>query len=171
MPISIAHTNKLALDLTTKAGKQLWDYDGGGARHNIGRWCFVAARAGLKGYLRNGYGYVCSDPYFDFSDDEAAWTMVFPSRDGISDTPGWERSAQGANDYRYLVTCERLINKAKTSGKAAAQAAAASAYLAQTLKSVELENRETARLSPAAYDQFRADLAGHIAALTKALGE
>ena len=171
MPISIAHTNKLALDLTTKAGKQLWDYDGGGARHNIGRWCFVAARAGLKGYLRNGYGYVCSDPYFDFSDDEAAWTMVFPSRNGISDTPGWERSAQGANDYRYLVTCERLINKAKSSGKAAAQATAASAYLAQTLKSIDLEDRETARLSPAAYDQFRTNLAGHIVALTQALGE
>lgn len=171
MPISIAHTNKLALDLTTKAGKQLWDYDGGGARHNIGRWCFVAARAGLKGYLRNGYGYVCSDPYFDFTDDEAAWTMVFPSRNGISDTPGWERSAQGANDYRYLLTCERLINKAKSSGKAAAEASAASAYMAQTLKSIELENRETARLSPAAYDQFRTDMAGHIIALTKALGE
>lgn len=171
MPISIAHTNKQALELTTKAGKQLWDYDGGGARHNIGRWCFVAARAGLKGYLRNGYGYVCSDPYFDFSDDEASWTMIFPSRTGISDTPGWERSAQGANDYRYLVTCERLINKAKSSGKAAAEAAAASAYMAQTLKGVDLENRETAKLSPAAYDQFRTDMAGHIAALTKALGE
>ena len=171
MPISIAHTTKQALELTTKAGKQLWDYDGGGARHNIGRWCFVAARAGLKGYLRNGYGYVCSDPYFDFTDDEAAWTMIFPSHAGISDTPGWERSAQGANDYRYLATCERLVKKAQASGKAAAQAAAASAYLAQTLKSIDLEDRETARLSPAAYDQFRADLAGHIAALTKALGE
>ena len=82
-------------------------------RHDIGRWAFVAARAGMKGFLRNGYMYVCSKPYFDFSDDEASWSVVYPSRHGLSDTVGWERTAQGVNDYRYLLTCERLIRQAR----------------------------------------------------------
>ena len=171
MPVSIAHVDKLGLDLATRAGKQLWEYDGDGVRHNIGRWCFVAARAGMKGYLRNGYFYVCSDPYFDFSDDEGSWSQAFPSRQGVSDTVGWERTSQGVDDYRYLATCEKLAKKARAAGKAAKEADAAEAFLKETLKGVALDDRESAKLSPAAYDEFRRTLAKHIAALAAAVGE
>jgi hypothetical protein len=171
MPVSIAHVNRTGLDLATKAGRQLWEYDGQGARHNIGRWCFVAARAGMKGYERNGYMYVCSDPYFDYSDDEASWAQAYPSRRGLSDTVGWERTSQGVDDYRYLATCERLVKKARAAGKAAKEADAAEAFLKETLKAVDIEDRESAKLAPAQYDEFRRALARHIAALAAALGE
>ena len=171
MPVSIAHVDKLGLDLATKAGKQLWEYDGDGVRHNIGRWCFVAARAGMKGYLRNGYFYVCSDPYFDFSDDEGAWSQAFPSRQGVSDTVGWERTSQGVDDYRYLALCEKLVKQARAAKKAEKDADAAEAFLKETLSGIALDDRESAKLAPAKHDEFRQTLAKHIAALAAAVGE
>jgi lysophospholipase L1-like esterase len=167
MPVSIAHIDKLSLELVGKGGKQIWDYDGTRVRYDIGRWAFVAARAGMKGFLRNGYMYVCSMPYFDFSDDEASWSVVYPSRHGINDTVGWERTAQGVNDYRYLLTCERLVREARRGGKAVPEAGAAAAFLAETLRPIAIERKESARLSAAGYDDFRRRLAAHIAALGK----
>jgi len=171
MPVSIAHVNKVALELTANAKKQIWDYSGDRVRHDIGRWAFVAARAGMRGFLRNGYMYVCSMPYFDYSDDEASWSVVYPSRNGLNDTVGWERTAQGVNDYRYLLTCERLIRRAREAGKAAKEAEAAEAFLRATLKPIAVEDHDSARLSPAQYDEFRHALAEHIAALRRAMGQ
>ncbi len=133
MPVSISHVNARALELVKGAGKRLWDYSGSRVRHDIGRWAFVAARAGMSGFLRNGFMYVGSMPYFDYSDDEASWSVVYPSKRGLNDTVGWERTAQGVNDYRYLLTCERLIAKARAAGKAPAEADAAAAFLKATL--------------------------------------
>ena len=167
MPVSISHVDQRALELVAKGRKQLWDYDGNRVRHDIGRWAFVAAKAGLKGFLRNGYMYVCSMPYFDFSDDEASWSVVYPSRRGLSDTVGWERTAQGVNDYRYLLTCERLIREGRQSGRSAAEVAAAETFLKETLRPIQLEHKECARLSAGEYDTFRRHLARHIAALSR----
>ena len=167
MPVSISHVDQRALELVAKGRKQIWDYDGNRVRHDIGRWAFVAARAGLKGFLRNGYMYVCSMPYFDFSDDEASWSVVYPSRRGLSDTVGWERTAQGVNDYRYLLTCERLIREGRQSGRSAAEVAAAETFLKETLRPIQLEHKESARLSAAEYDEFRRHLARHITALSR----
>jgi len=171
MPVSISHINKLSLELVAKAGKQIWDYSGSRVRHDIGRWAFVAARAGMKGFLRNGYMYVCSQPYFDYSDDEASWSVVYPSKHGLSNTVGWERTAQGVNDYRYLLTCERLIRDARKTGKAAREADAAEAFMTATLEPVAIEHKHSARLSASQYDEFRHTLAERIAALSKAMGQ
>jgi hypothetical protein len=168
MPVSIAHVDNLSLELVAKGRRQLWDYSGTRVRHDIGRWAFVAARAGMKGFLRNGYMYVCSQPYFDFSDDEASWSVVYPSKRGLSDTVGWERTAQGVNDYRYLLTCSRLVEKARRLGRGAAAADAAAAFLAETLRPIAIDDKDSARLSPRGYDEFRRVLAGHIMALNRA---
>jgi hypothetical protein len=168
MPVSIAHVDKLSLKLVARGGRQLWDYSGTRVRHDIGRWAFVAAQAGMKGFLRNGYMYVCSQPYFDFSDDESSWSVVYPSTRGLNDTVGWERTAQGVNDYRYLLTCLRLVQKARRLGKGAAAADAAHAFLGETLRPIAIDDKETARLLPRQYDEFRSALAGHIAALNRA---
>ncbi|MCY2994695.1 MAG: hypothetical protein NTY19_43560 [Planctomycetota bacterium] len=111
--------------------------------------------------------YVCSMPYFDFSDDEASWSVVYPSRRGLSDTVGWERTAQGVNDYRHLLTCERLICEVRQSGQSAAEVAAAETFLQETLRPIQIEHKESARLSAAEYDEFRSRLAGHITALSR----
>lgn len=168
MPVSIAHVNDNALSLVKKAGKQIWDYSGSRVRHDIGRWAFVARQAGMTGFLRNGYMYVCSDPYFDYSDDEGSWSVVYPSKNGLNDTLGWERTADGVDDYRYLLTCQNLIKKAEASGRAAGEAAAAKAYMAETLKPIQLSEKNTAQLTPDGYDLFKKTLAEQILKLQAA---
>jgi len=170
MPVSIAHVNDKALALVRQGGRRIWDYSGERCRHDVGRWAFAAARAGMSGFLRNGYMYVCSDPYFDFSDDEASWSVVYPSISGLNDAVGWERTAEGVDDYRYLLTCERLIKKARAERRALGRADAAAATMARTLARVSVSDKETARLTPAGYDRFRRELAGHIIALRRGLG-
>ena len=171
MPLSISHVNKLALKLANDAGKKIWEYDGERVRHNIGRWCYVVRGEGLSGYLRNGYIFVCTDPYFDFSDDEASWCVVYPSRHGINSTVGWERTAEGVTDYRYLAQCERLIKKARAAGKASTEADAADAFMKETQKGIDVDKRESSNLTPEQFDAFRHTLGLHIAALSKATGE
>lgn len=171
MPLSIAHVTDLALKLTKDAGKQLWEYDGDNVRYNMGRWCFVASRKGMSGYLRNGYIYVATDPYFDFADDEASWATVYPSRNGVNGTVGWERTAEGVNDYRYLVMLEGLIKKAQNINTPIPAAAEAQKFLAETLKDITIENRASAKLTPEQYDQFRHQMGQYIVTLKKALGE
>lgn len=171
MPMSIAHAGKHTLELTKSAGKMLWEYNGENVRYNIGRYLYVASRAGLAGYLRNGYMFVCGDPYFDFSADEASWCVVYPSKNGLNGTTGWERTGEGVTDYRYLAMCDRLIKKARSENKAAAEADAAEAFMKANLKDIDIDNNKTAKLTPAQYDEFRHTLAGHVTALVKALGE
>jgi hypothetical protein len=172
MPVSISHADSHTLKLVSEAKKQLWEYNGNRVRFDIGRRTYVASRRGLTGFLRNGYLFVCSQPYFDFSDEEASWSEVFPSKDnGLNDTAGWERTANGVNDYRYLSTLERLIKKARADKKAATEADAAEAYLTETTKSINLDDHSSGNLSPEQFDEFKRSMARQIAALTKALGE
>jgi hypothetical protein len=172
MPVSIAHCDNHTLKLVSEAHKQLWEYNGSRVRFDIGRRTYVASRRGLTGFKRNGYLFVCSQPYFDFSDEEASWSEVFPSHDnGLNDTVGWERTANGVNDYRYMSTLERLIKKARTDKKATAEADAADAYLSEQVKSIDLDNHQSGNLTPEQFDEFKRTMAGHIATLAKALGE
>jgi hypothetical protein len=105
--------------------------------------------------------YVASTPYFDFSDDEASWCVVYPSRNGINDTVGWERTSDGATDFRYLTTLHRLIKEARTKNLTV-QADQAQAYLDETLKPIDLLDRKTADLTPDGFQDFRKNLALHI---------
>jgi hypothetical protein len=115
--------------------------------------------------------YTNCEPYFDFCEDEGSWCVVYPSKRGINATVGWERTGEGTNDYRYLAMCDRLIKKAKARNLAAKEAAAAEAFLAETLKGIDVEKSHTADLTPEKWDEFKSTLAGHIAALVKAVGE
>jgi hypothetical protein len=169
MPVSIAHFKPKALELTKNAGKQLWDYDGRRVRYNMGRWAYKASKAGLGGYLRNGYMYVCCNPYFDFSEDEGSWSCVYPSKNGINAAVGWERTGQGADDFAYMEMLDERIAKARAEGKAKAQADAAEAYLEKSLAGIDLDKRHSADLKPQEWDAFRKSLAAHIIALDEAL--
>lgn len=165
MPVSIAHHSEASLKLCVEGGKEGWTYAGGGARHDIGRWFFVAARHGLTGFLRNGYQYVNSDAYYDFSDTEGSWAQTYPGAQGIVATVGWERTAQGVNDFRYLRTLQARIAGARKAGANAAAVQAAEAFLAETLKDIKIHPIDSAALPVEAWAGFRADLAKHIQAL------
>ena len=167
MPITIAHHSEASIKACRDAGKEAWTYSGGGARYDIGRWLFFAKRKGLTGFLRNGYEYTNSDPYYDFSDTEGSWAQVYPGKRGLADTIGWERTAEGVNDYRYLKTLQARIDAARKDGKHAAEADAAEKFLQETLKPINLDHEDSGALKPEQWVEFRAELAKHLTALTK----
>ncbi len=166
MPITIAHHSEASIKLCRDAGKEAWTYTGAGVRYDIGRWLFFAKQKGLTGFLRNGYEYTNSDPYYDFSDTEGSWAQVYPGKNGLIDTVGWERTAEGVNDYRYLKTLQARIDTARKDGKHAAEADAAAKFMQETMKSVNLDQEHSAALKAEQYAQFRAEAAKHIAALS-----
>ncbi|MBA2482024.1 MAG: hypothetical protein H0V44_15270 [Planctomycetes bacterium] len=162
--VSIAHHTPASLKLCVDAGKQAWDYSAGGSRYDIGRWFFALHRQGMSGFLRNGWTYVNSDPYYDFSDTEGSWAQVYPSASaaGFVATVMWERTATGIADYRYLKTLAGRISAAKTGKR---DTAAAEAFLAKTLAPITVEDSGTAVLSAADTAAFRTELVKHIVAL------
>ncbi|MFC1582225.1 glycoside hydrolase domain-containing protein [Planctomycetota bacterium] len=160
--ISIAHHTEASLAACIKAGKEAWTYCGGGGRGDIGRWLFVARRKGLTGFLRNGYMYVNADPYYDFSDVEGAWSRVWPTFDGIASTVGWERTAEGVMDYRYLKTLQARIEAAGKNPAKQAAVKAAEEFLRATLKDVTLGKTSSGDLSPEGWTAFRAGLIRHL---------
>jgi len=166
MPVTIAHHHEESIKWCTEAGKEAWTYVGGGARYDIGRWLFYAKSQGLSGFLRNGYQYVNSSAYYDFSDTEGSWAQVYPSRHGIAATLGWERTALGVNDYRYLKTLCARLDAARKDGKLKEESAAAESFLAGTLKGITIHDKNTADLKPDQWRAFRADAAKHITALS-----
>jgi hypothetical protein len=165
MPITIAHHSEESIKACVDAGKEAWTYTGGGARCDIGRWLFVAHAKGLTGFLRNGYQYVNSDAYYDFSDTEGSWAQVYPSKNGIAATTGWERTAEGVNDYRYLKTLRARIDAARKAGAHKAEADAAETFLTETLKPIKLGDDASADLKDEEWAAFRTELAKHITAL------
>ncbi|MGD0094733.1 MAG: hypothetical protein ABSE73_32890, partial [Planctomycetota bacterium] len=165
MPVSIAHHTEASVQACRAAGKEAWTYSGGGARYDIGRWAFFARQKGLSGFLRNGYQYVNSTAYYDFSDTEGAWSQVWPSKQGLVDTLNWERTAAGVNDFRYLRTLENRIAAAKKEGRNKAGLEAAETFLRQTLQPINLGDESSAALPPEEWAAFRGELARHILAL------
>jgi hypothetical protein len=61
-----------------------------------------------------------------------------------------------------------LIEKARRVPGGAAAANAAQAFMAQTLRPIVIEDKNSARRSGRQYDEFHATLASHITALTRA---
>ncbi|MBA3708770.1 MAG: hypothetical protein H0W83_08135 [Planctomycetes bacterium] len=164
MPVSIAHHSTASLKMCVDAHREAWDYSAGGNRFDVGRWFFALHRRGMSGFLRNGWMYVNSNPYYDFTDTEGSWAQVYPSSNaaGFVATTMWERTATGISDYRYLTTLVARIASAKAAKR---DTAAAEAFLAATLKPITVEDAGTAVLSAKDTAAFRADLVKHITAL------
>lgn len=108
-------------------GKELWTYDCALAhvdaemsRYYFGLWCW---KSGVKGAANWAYSST-QDPNSDW--DYIAkhkenigldYSYVFPSSDGPVPSIGWEATREGIDDYRYLVTLTKLIEKARKEGR------------------------------------------------------
>lgn len=160
LPVSIAHNTEAGLRVCKEAGHEAWTYSGVN-----GRWLFAGRQKGLSGAM-TAYQFVCAHPYFDGSGNEGAWGNVFPNANGVTDTVNWERIAEHLDDYRYLKTLKSQIEAAKKEGKRMPEAAAAEAFLSETLKPIAFDNPASAALKPDEWIAFRAALVKHIAALS-----
>ena len=90
--------------------KELWFYDCMMApidaemdRYFFGVWAWVS---GTKGCSHWAY---FAQPHLSY---------VYPAKDGIIPTIGWEGVREGIDDYRYLATLKQLADKARAGGRA-----------------------------------------------------
>jgi hypothetical protein len=90
--------------------KELWTYDCMQApvdaemdRYYYGIWAWVA---GAKGC--GHWAYYCQ-PHLSY---------VYPTKNELIPSIGWEGVREGVDDYRYLATLRQLAEKARSSGKA-----------------------------------------------------
>jgi hypothetical protein len=110
--------------LLTGAGGA-WGYYNNGSRWTFGLYLYKAVHEfGLKFRLSWHWNIVAGDPYYalDCREDDYAWANATPNRQLV---PSLEflRIAAGVDDYRHLLTLERLI-KTKAGSPAARQAEA-----------------------------------------------
>ena len=90
--------------------KELWFYDCMMApvdaemdRYFFGVWAWVS---GVKGCTHWTY---YAQPHLSY---------IYPAKNEIIPTIGWEGIREGIDDYRYLATLKQLVEKAKAAGKA-----------------------------------------------------
>jgi hypothetical protein len=91
--------------------KELWVYDctlspvdAETSRYYFGIWAWVT---GVKG---------CA--HWSYFDNGPLLSYIYPDKEELVPTIGWEAVREGIDDYRYLSTLKRLAEKAKSTGKA-----------------------------------------------------
>ena len=124
-----------AAERACHAGKELWSYicnlcavDAVNHRYYYGYWAWAA---GVKGCANWAY----ADPHFHTRyDNKLDWDtlaehqgeyipyycLAMPGPDGPVPTIGWEAVREGIDDYRYLLTLRKLIDRARRQGKTSA---------------------------------------------------
>ncbi len=126
------------------AGNQVWLYTNPAYinflnfRHLYGRWLFMARQRGLDG-ITGGFYYVNTVPYYDMSDHEGSWGVVYPSKDGMNTTVWLEKISMGINDYRYLKTVKSRLDAARKKGSNPAAVTEAEGFLSEMDKACSLE--------------------------------
>jgi hypothetical protein len=134
-----------------EAGNQSWIYINPGYssyqnfRHLYGRWMFMAHERGLDG-VTGGFYFVNTVPYYDMSDLEGGWGVVYPGKDGVNGTVWLEQIGLGINDYRYLKTVKSRLDAAKKKGSGNAAVTEAERFLAEMDKACSLQ-QDTWRMS------------------------
>ena len=134
-----------------EAGNQAWIYINPAYssfqnfRHLYGRWMFMARQRGLDG-VTGGFCFANTVPYYDMSDLEGSWGVMYPGKDGANGTVWLEQIAMGINDYRYLKTVRSRLDAAKKKGSSSAAVTEAERFLAEMDKACSLE-QDTWRMS------------------------
>jgi len=102
-------------------------YNLGGASLECMRFCrgYFMWRTGCRWFYRWHYDQYLRDPFnpFDGSRTDTAYGYILP--DDIAPAPVWEATREGIDDYRYIHTLRRWMNKARDLPKAAAALARA----------------------------------------------
>ena len=162
-----------------QAGNQSWIYINPcytavlNFRHLYGRWMFMAHQRGLDG-VTGGFYFVDTVPYYDMSDLEGAWGVVYPSKDGVNGTVWLEHISLGINDYRYLRTVKSRLDAAKKKDPNNPAVAEAESFLAEMDKACSLEQdpymSSKALATPADFASLRERATKLIQDLAKNLG-
>jgi hypothetical protein len=152
-----------SVNLLRQAGSD-WAFYNGGNRWTFGDYMYKAARQfGMKFRITWHWNVVAGDPYYalDCREDDYAWCNAAP--DGrLVPSLDFERTREGLDDYRRLITLERLARE-KTGTPAARNA---EKLIAERMAAFKLGQRDHDALFGAAdWNDFRAKVDDAIEAL------
>ena len=81
---------------------------------------FEFLRSGAEVATAWGFDCTYANPYNDFDAGHRDWNVVFPGVDRLTPTIYWELCREGVDDFRYVVTLQQEIRRARERGQAAA---------------------------------------------------
>jgi hypothetical protein len=143
-----------------------WTFYNGGNRWTYGTYMFKAAQEyGMKYRSSWHWNATAGDPYYalDCREDDYAWCNVSPDGQLIPSVE-FERLREGLDDYRRLVTLDRLVKENPDSPAAGA----ARELIAGRMKAFHLGQRDhDALFPPSDWTEFRRKLDDAIEALRK----
>jgi len=137
------------------------------------------------GFWRSGYSCLipwhyqapCGNPFNDFDSWYGDWCVAYPGPDGPIPTQRWEAISEGIDDYRYVYTLQRYIEKAEAAGVAVTEVKRARTCLKEIWDSIEPAKSyveppygKSELWSFVRYQEHRRRIADHIAALVRATG-
>ncbi|MEN6641345.1 MAG: glycoside hydrolase domain-containing protein [Armatimonadia bacterium] len=113
-------------------------------RPEMGRYCngFFQLRAGTRGTYNWAYISYAGNPYDDQDAETGSWMHWYPPMPEIGEvggpSTGWEGARAGVDDFKYVYTLQRAIQRAQASRSVAAKRAAkqGQAALAAISKSI-----------------------------------
>ncbi|MBV8130254.1 MAG: hypothetical protein JO114_21605 [Planctomycetaceae bacterium] len=131
-----------------------WAFYNGGNRWTFGTYMFKAAREyGMKFRISWHWNVVAGDPYYalDCREDDYAWCNASPTGRLIPSVE-FERLREGLDDYRRLITLDRLAKEHPDTPAARA----ARELIATRMKSFHLGQRDHDALFPSSdWSEFR----------------
>ncbi len=145
---------KISPDLLARAKKtntDIWFYNIGQNRLTFG---FYLWRTEAKGQVQWHYQLPAVDPYFDLDGRESDYCASYPSLEGPINTVWFELAKAGIDDYRYLITLERMIGDPETPAAAKQSAQALLNALGNETNVVLTENQ----WAPSEYAARRQDV-------------
>jgi len=115
------------LNLQRRTDAIPWFVNAGSGRFPFGFFFWKIAKYGVRGKV---------EWYYNLGDNERG-SLVRAEGKTVWPTLAYERSREGVDDLKYLVTLERLLAKARRSGRAAAAARRAEGLLARIADGIQ----------------------------------
>lgn len=107
-----------------KLGKEIYIYNQGRSRYTFGAYLWSERAKGVKGFCQWHMFATHGYQFFDLDGREPDAGIIVVRSDGIRPTLDLERVRRGAYDFRYFLTLEPLIARARAAGHVDAAAAA-----------------------------------------------
>ena len=161
---------KVAEEVKKNKGRY-WFNNIGTDRCTFGWFLWKARKEmGVEALFQWGYSTNTGDIYYDLDGSEGDSGVSFTAGEGQRARACWEMIRQGANDHRYLQTLDTLIAKAQSGSDAAkAKSAEASAFCADVMKKIDLENKSKVAYTQADLEKIKRQLGTYIIQLTEAV--
>ena len=107
------HKSERFISEARKRGTTWWSYNSGISRYSWGLQCYVLDAVGRWQWHYNSWGKCPHNPV----SSSRSYHVVYPSPEGLIPTVAFEIAREGTDDFRYVLTLQRTVEKARSSGR------------------------------------------------------